>query len=147
MPRRELLTPAERESLLTVPVIEAEQIRYYTLSRSDLAFIRQHRWDYNRLGVAIQLCYLRYPGRVLARGETPPAALLAMVASQLKTTPALWDPYASRDQTRREHQQEVVQRLGLALFTRTNFRELVTWLIPTALQTVQGIVLVQSAIE
>jgi TnpA family transposase len=147
MPRRELLTPAERESLLTVPVIEAEQIRHYTLSRSDLAFIRQHRWDYNRLGVAIQLCYLRYPGRVLARGETPPPALLAMVASQLKTTPALWDQYASRDQTRREHQQEVVQRLGLTLFTRTNFRELVTWLIPTALQTIQGIVLVQSAIE
>ena len=99
------------------------------------------------MGVGIQLCYLRYPGRVLARGETPPAALLAMVASQLKTTPALWDQYASRDQTRREHQQEVVQRLGLALFTRTNFRELVTWLIPTALQTIQGIVLVQSAIE
>ena len=147
MPRRELLTPAERESLLTVPVIEAEQIRHYTLSRSDLAFIRQHRWDYNRLGVAVQLCYLRFPGRVLARGETPPPALLAMVASQLKTTPALWDQYASRDQTRREHQQEVVQRLGLTLFTRTNFRELVTWLIPTALQTIQGIVLVQSAIE
>ena len=147
MPRRELLTPAERESLLTIPVIEAEQIRHYTLSRSDLAFIRQHRWDYNRLGVAIQLCYLRYPGRVLARGETPPAALLAMVATQLKTTPALWDQYASRDQTRREHQQEVVQRLGLTLFTRANFREIVTGLIQTALQTIQGIVLVQSAIE
>jgi len=69
------------------------------------------------------------------------------VATQLKATPALWDQYASRDQTRREHQQEVVQRLGLTLFTRTNFRELVTWLIPTALQTIQGIVLVQSAIE
>jgi hypothetical protein len=61
MPRRELLTPAEPESLLTVPMIEADQIRYYTLSRSDLAFIRQHRWDYNRLDVAIQLCYLRSP--------------------------------------------------------------------------------------
>ena len=122
MPRRELLTPAERESLLTVPVIEADQIRHYTLSRSDLAFVRQHRWNYNRLGVA-------------------------RVATQLKTTPALLDQYASRDQTRREHQQEVVQRLGLTLFTRANFREIVTWLIPTALQTIQGIVLVQSAIE
>src|ERR1700722_1710901 len=111
MPRRELLTPAERESLLTVPVIEADQIRHYTLSRSDLAFVRQHRWNYNRLGVA-------------------------MVATQLKTTPALLDQYASRDQTRREHQQEVVQRLGLTLFTRANFREIVTWLIPTALQTI-----------
>ena len=73
MPRRELLTPAERESLLTVPVIEADQIRHYTLSRSDLAFVRQHRWDYNRLGVAIQLCYLRFPGRGSSCGAEPGA--------------------------------------------------------------------------
>ena len=81
MPRRGLLTPAERESLLTIPSTEAERIRHYTLNRADLGFIRQHRWDYNRLGVAIQLCYLRFPGRVLARGE--------MVAAQLKTTAAM----------------------------------------------------------
>ncbi len=147
MPRRELLTPAERESLLTIPSTEAERIRHYTLNRVDLGFIRQHRWDYNRLGVAIQLCYLWYPGRVLGRGEIPPAALLAMVAAQLKTTAAMWDQYAARDQTRREHQQEVVRQAGLPLFSRTHFRELVTWLIPTAMQTVQGIVLVQAMIE
>lgn len=97
MPRGELLTPAERESLLAIPSTEAERIRHYTLNRTDLGFIRQHRWDYNRLGVAIQLCYLRYPGRVLARGEIPPAALLAMVAAQLKTTAAMWNQYAARD--------------------------------------------------
>jgi Domain of unknown function (DUF4158) len=112
MPRRELLTPAERESLLTVPSTEAEQIRHYTLSRADIGFIRQRRWDYNRLGVAIQLCYLRYPGRVLGRGETPPATLLGMVATQIKTTAAYWDQYAARDQTRREHQQGVTSRKG-----------------------------------
>jgi hypothetical protein len=147
VPRRELLTPAERETLLVVPVDETERIRHYTLSRSDLGFIRQHRWDHNRLGIAIQLCYLHYPGRVLARGETPPAALLAMIATQLKTTVAMWDQYAARDQTRREHQQELVRRLGLTLFTRTHFRELVTWLVPTAMQTIQGIVLVRAVID
>jgi hypothetical protein len=35
----------------------------------------------------------------------------------------------------------------LTLFTRAHFRELVAWLVPTAMQTVQGIVLVQAAIE
>jgi PAS domain-containing protein len=62
-----------------------------------------------------------------------------MVATQLKTKAAYWDQYASRDQTRREHQQEVVQRLGLTLFTRAHFRETVSWLIPTALQTRSGV--------
>jgi TnpA family transposase len=147
MPRRELLTPAERETLLVIPVDETERIRHYTLSRADLGFIRQHRWDHNRLGIAIQLCYLRYPGRVLARGESPPPALLGMIATQVKAAPALWDQYAARDQTRREHQQELVRRLGLTLFTRAHFREMVTWLVPTAMQTIQGVVLVRAAID
>jgi hypothetical protein len=38
-----LLTPAERESLLRFTVIEAERMRHYTFSRSNVAFIRQHR--------------------------------------------------------------------------------------------------------
>ena len=117
MPRRELLSSTERESLLVIPTEESEQIRHYTLNRADLAFIRQHRWGHNRLGVAVQLCYLRYPGRVLNRGETPPSSLLGMAAAQLRVSSALWEKYAERDQTRREHQQELVRRVGLAPFT------------------------------
>ena len=48
MPRRELLTPDEREMLLAIPQEESERIRHYTLSRADLGFIRQHRWGHNR---------------------------------------------------------------------------------------------------
>jgi TnpA family transposase len=61
MPRRELLTLDEREKLLAIPQEESERIRHYTLSRADLGFIHQHRWVRNRLGVAVQLCVLRYP--------------------------------------------------------------------------------------
>jgi Domain of unknown function (DUF4158) len=32
----------------------------------DLAAVRQHRGDHNRLGFAVRFCYPRYPGRVLA---------------------------------------------------------------------------------
>jgi hypothetical protein len=38
MPRRELLTPDERETLLAIPQEESERIRHYTLSRADLGF-------------------------------------------------------------------------------------------------------------
>jgi TnpA family transposase len=103
MPRRELLTVAQREAFLTFPEQEENLLQYYTLSVRDLATVRQHRGDHNRLGFAVQLCYLRYPGRVLAENETPPAALLGIVAAQLQVQPALWDEYARRDETRREH--------------------------------------------
>lgn len=65
MPRRELLTAAGRDELLAFLAEESELIRRYTLTRADRTFIRQRRGDHNRLGIAIQLCYLRHPGRAI----------------------------------------------------------------------------------
>lgn len=147
MPRREVLNATEREALLAFPTDESELIRRYTLSRTDRTFIRQHRGDHNRFGIAIQLCYLRYPGRALGVDETPPPTLIGIVAAQLKTSPALWDTYARRDQTRREHQQEVVRWLELQVFTREHYRELAHWLVAAAIQTTQGIVLTRAVVD
>src|SRR3546814_9584875 len=44
-------------------------IRYYTFNDSDLSLIRQRRGDANRLGFAVQLCLLRYPGYALRSEE------------------------------------------------------------------------------
>lgn len=41
MPRRSILSAAERESLLALPDTEDELIRHYTFNESDLAIIRQ----------------------------------------------------------------------------------------------------------
>jgi len=57
MPRRELLTPTERGQLFAFPEDEGELIRLATLARADLTYIRQHRGDHNRLGLAIQMVY------------------------------------------------------------------------------------------
>ena len=43
MPRRELLTSTERLQLLAFPEDEGELIRLSTLTKPDLAFVRQHR--------------------------------------------------------------------------------------------------------
>jgi TnpA family transposase len=64
MPRRELLTSAERTQLLAFPDDEAELIRLATLASADLAFVRQRRGERNRLGIAVLIVYLRY-GRIL----------------------------------------------------------------------------------
>ena len=147
MPRRELLTAAHREALLTFPDEEENLLRYYVLSVRDLAAIRQHRGDHDRLGFAVQLCYLRHPGRVLAENETPPATLLGMVATQLQVHPALWDEYARRDETRREHLIELQHLYGFQPFTSRKYREIAQALIPLADQTHQAMVLVRSVID
>ncbi len=101
MPRRELLTSSEREQLLGLPHDDGALLRVASLSREDLAFIGQHRGDHNRLGVGIQLCYLRHLGQVLGPDEVPHAKLLGLVAPQLKVSPGVWDLRQSRSDTAR----------------------------------------------
>lgn len=40
MPRRSILSAAERENLLALPDTKDDLIRYYTVSESDLSLIR-----------------------------------------------------------------------------------------------------------
>ncbi len=71
MPRRSLLTLAERSTLLQFPNTEEELNRHYVFSEADLSRISQRRGEHNRLGFAIQLCYLRYPGIALSTSAKP----------------------------------------------------------------------------
>jgi hypothetical protein len=70
-------------------------IRHYTFSESDLSIIRQRRGPANRLGFAVQLCYLRFPGVILGVDEPPFPPLLRLVANQLKVGIESWDEYGS----------------------------------------------------
>ncbi len=79
MPRRSILSAAERESLLALPDAKDELIRHYTFNETDLSVIRQRRGAANRLGFAVQLCYLRFPGTFLGVDEPPFPPLLRMV--------------------------------------------------------------------
>lgn len=146
MPRRELLTPAQREQLLNFPTDAAELIRLYTLSDADRAFIKAHRGAHNRLGVAVQIAYMRYPGRPIARGEAPHPQVLAMMVAQLKAAAADWALYAQRDETRREHIATVIKWLGLRPLDLHEHRSLSHWLLTIAMQTTQGMVLAQALV-
>ena len=72
MARRPLLTEDQWARLLAPPTDEREIVRYWTLSLEDLDLIFRKRSDHARLGFALLLCYLRYPGRVLGAEEVPP---------------------------------------------------------------------------
>ena len=62
-----------------------------TLTADDLEQVAAKRGDANRLGYALILLYLRYPGRALDAGETPPDAVLAYAAGQLGIDAGMFD--------------------------------------------------------
>jgi hypothetical protein len=147
MPHRCILTPAELTALLAFPSERSELIRLYTFSEQDLSVINQRRGDANRLGFAMLMCSLRYPGRALTPGELPPNVLLTMVARQLGLDPNVWGQYAEREETRREHLSELRIFLGLTPFGLKQFHESIRWLTERALQTDKGIVLVTALVQ
>lgn len=147
MPRRRLLTAAERASLLAFPATDDELIRHYAFSEPDLSVIRQRRGQHNRFGFAVQLCYLRYPGIALPTDAAPPASLLTLIGQQLDIEPDIWSQYAQRPETRREHLAELRAWLNLSPFSLVDYRRLIDPIADLAQQTDRGIVLAEALVE
>ena len=110
-------------------------IEHDVLREQDLSLIRQCRGDHNRLGIALQLALLRFPGTALLADEAPPQELINFLALQLNVPSSAWGEYAQRDETRREHLLELQTHYGIPL---GQYRSLAAWLLSTALQTNRG---------
>ena len=67
MPRKAVLSAVQQAALTALPTAEHDLRLHYTLSEHDLAIVRSKRGLHNRLGFAIQLCYLRFPGHPAGR--------------------------------------------------------------------------------
>jgi TnpA family transposase len=117
MPRRSILTPTELAALLAVPTSGVELVRRFELSERDLAVISGHRGRANRLGFAVQLAYMRFPGVNLGAGDEPDVGVLRVVADQVGVPPSEWAAYGQRGQTRREHLVDLQRLFGFRSFT------------------------------
>jgi TnpA family transposase len=138
MPRRAVLWDEQRAALLALPDDETLLIQHWTLSQDDLAVIVRRRRPHNRLGFAIQLCALRYHGRLLRPGERIPHAPLAFVAEQLQVEPELLADYAMRGPTRYEQLDALRDAFGFTPLSRPPRKTLQEWLLPIALTTTSG---------
>ncbi|MBD2750000.1 DUF4158 domain-containing protein [Microvirga sp. BT688] len=139
MTRRKLLSPEERQALLGIPDDEASLIRHYTLSPQDRLQAEVRRRAHNQLGYAVQLCLMRYPGRILGVDESPPAAMVAYVAEQLEVDPGVFALYSRRYHTRFDHSRRLTQYLGVRTATREDRRAALTAAINAAMATDQGL--------
>ncbi len=147
MPRRSVLTEAQRTVLLALPEDEADLVRHWTLSADDLRVINSRRRPHNRLGFAIQLCTLRYPGRLLRPGELIPRTPLAFVGDQLGVDPDALSDHAARGPTRYGQLEALRDTFGFQTFDRQHQTNLQAWLLPAALASTSEIVLARILLD
>jgi hypothetical protein len=132
--RRQQLSDTQIAALFDPPTEPRELVRHYTLTETDLTMIRRRRGDHSRLGYALMLCYLRYPGRPLRTNERPPAALVSFVAEQADVRSEAIGDYLASEQNRRRDAAELQDRLRLRPFGKHAAAELADALHPQAVQ-------------
>ena len=147
VPRRTLLTDAQRAALLAIPTDETTLIRHYTLSDEDRRLIIRRRRPDTRLGLALQLCALRYPGRLLRPGEPIPMEAAGFIAGQLDVSSEALGDFARRTPTRYEQLGALRQTYGFVDLTHPHRQELRGWLLEVALVTTDGVAVVAALAE
>ena len=147
MKKHEILSPQSRAALFDPPTDPAAIVRHYTFSPEDIALIRQRRRATNRLGFAVHLAYLRFPGRVIGVDEAPPPDMLAFIAAQLGDDAKRFEDYAQRQQTRRAHLGELQIYLEVRSFRRDDRRAVAHVAIEQASGSDRGDVIVSAPIE
>ena len=111
-----------------------DRIRAFTRTGADRDLVAIRRGAANRLGLALQLCALRYLGFVPRNLSAAPRSAACFVADQLEVSPDEIQSYARREQTRRQHFTEVREHLGFSMLRSRDLEELEAWLVERALE-------------
>ena len=138
MPAKTILSPGQRAAIFDPPTDRELVERFYALGPDDLVQVCRRRRGPNRIGYAVQLCFLRHPGRSLAPGEVPPGVMLTLLCEQLGGHRADFEHYAARGPTLREHRAEIEALLGLRAFERSDLRAMLAVGIEVAASTDRG---------
>src|SRR5712692_225033 len=144
-----LLTAEQRDAFVRIPpdLSERHLGRFYTLSARDLEIIGRHRRPANRLGFAVHLGLLRFPGRTLADVPDVPVRVVQYIAEQIGVDPAVFEHYGERDNTIFEHLDELRREFGFQNCGWPQLHTLARELLPLALESDRSLPLVETAVE
>lgn len=117
-----ILSHSEREEMTSISsnISDEELMSRYIFSQQDIENIQSHRMVQNRIGFAVQLCYLRHPGWSLTQTCCPPKKLLDFVCVQIgeRKHSEKWfrDKYLSNKKTISSHLKEISKLYGYRKF-------------------------------
>jgi hypothetical protein len=146
MAKRKLIKAQDRQALFDIPTDADSLIRYYSLSPADRLEIEVRRRQHNRIGFAVQLFLMRYPGRALMANEMLPKAMLSYIAEQIGANPASFDLYARREETRMNHVAHPLSYLEMRSPTAEDRRVALLSAIETASTTDKGVAIANTII-
>jgi TnpA family transposase len=132
----DLFSPAERAAFTGFPnPLELTLLqRHYLFTDEELKLIRQHKGSANKVGLAVQLGYFHFPGRVLGFDEQPPLEMIEFIANQLGYSSQAFENYATeRPMTRRDHLAELYVKTGFSEFKDEHHKKFSEWLLAQAL--------------
>jgi hypothetical protein len=89
---------------------ETDLISFFTLTKEDRRFVKRHYGASGQLGVALQLCALRFLGFIPEDLESAPEAAIEFLTRQLEIPIEALDDYGKR--TRSDHAGEIERYLG-----------------------------------
>lgn len=120
---------------------------YYTLSKKDLAVINKRRREENRLGFAVQLAVLRYPGWPYTHIKSIPESVINYIAKQVGAKPSSLSLYPQRENTLWDHLKEIRSEYNFLTFTLKEYRMLFKHLHQLALENGDAIHLLHECID
>jgi len=144
-----VLTAEQRAQLIGIPDDVSDRLlaRYHTLTEQDLAVIHGHRRDYNKLGFAVQLCLLRFPGRTMTELRPIPPRVLSYIAAQLDLPVSIFEEYGNRENTLYEHLDEIRAVYGFRNYGWKEILMLARRLSPMAMQNHRPLPLVMKTLD
>ncbi len=128
-------SPAERRALDAFPErIGPEDLEeHFRLSPTDMRFALRHRGD-SRLGVAVQLCALRWLGFVPDDLAAIPQPALLSLCDRLEAIPGDLDDYGTREQTRTDQLAAARDHAGFRSWDVPEASALEAWLTVRAME-------------
>ncbi|MBG9657128.1 Tn3 family transposase [Cytobacillus firmus] len=144
---RELLTPEQREALMQIPEDDWVLGTYYTFSKRDLEIINKRRREENRLGFAVQLAVLRYPGWPYTHIKSIPDSLIHYISKQIGASPSSLSLYPQRENTLWDHLKEIRSEYDFVTFTLKEYRMTFKHLHQLALENGDAIHLLHECID
>ncbi|MFH0337679.1 Tn3 family transposase [Clostridium perfringens] len=144
---RELFSKEQRKLFMKYPEDEWTIGSYYTFSKYDLEIIMKHRKEENKLGFAIQLAALRYPGWSYSSNKTIPIEIIQYIANQVCTVPKALKLYSLRNNTSRDHIKELKKEYGYSSFSTNDSKFLLKYLVNLAFENNDSLFLMNQSLE
>jgi TnpA family transposase len=143
------LNPEQRHALTQIPsdLSDRDIARYYTFTEKERELINRRRRASNRLGFAVQLALLKFPGRTLMEVKEVPRAVLSAIAEQVDVPASAFSSYGERENTLYEHLDELRRECGFRSCGWREYLLVARSLLADAMESDRPLPLIETALE